>query len=55
MLNKYPWYCKGGPKNNGRFGIIINGHFEIGRNHKPMTRINRARLANKPKKGFKNA
>ena len=52
MLNKYPWYCKGGPKNNGRFSIIIKGHFEIGLNHKPMTGIERARFMNKSRKDF---
>jgi len=47
---KYPWYCKGGKRrSNGRFSTMINGKFEIGLNHIPMTGINRMALFNRNK------
>lgn len=38
------WYLRGGPKNGGRFGSVRAGRFEIGLNHRPMTKSARVRF-----------
>jgi hypothetical protein len=47
-----PKYLGGKKKNGGYFGFMKDGHFYVGSNHVPMTKINRDRFLNHPKKGI---
>jgi len=49
------WHIRGGPKNGGRFGRMRGHRFEIGLNHRPMTKAARMRFLRASDEAFRRA
>jgi hypothetical protein len=49
------WKYRGGRKNNGRFTVFVRGRMQVGRSHKPTTKMAWRRKHTIQKKGWRNA